>query len=46
MKKISKEELNKTLGDHKLWLQDWAKGQRADLRKANLTGGDLEGAIR
>ena len=39
-----KEELDKILADHKLWLADNTKGKRADLRGADLRGADLLGA--
>ena len=37
-------ELSKILENHKLWLKDRKKGERADLRDANLRGADLRDA--
>ena len=52
--RMEKEDLNKILEEHKLWLEDNTKGERADLSfadlsradltDANLTGADLTGA--
>ena len=36
-------ELSKILENHKLWLKDRRKGERADLRDADLSGLDLRG---
>ena len=44
MKKITKKELEKFLRKHKLWLEDDPKGERADLRGADLSDADLRGA--
>jgi hypothetical protein len=39
---MNKKELNKILEQHKLWLEsDGEKGERADLRGANLRHADL-----
>ena len=34
-------ELSKILENHKLWLEDPKKGERADLNDANLSRADL-----
>ena len=44
MKKITKDELNNILKDHKNWLSGAYGGIRADLSGANLSGADLSGA--
>ena len=44
MKIITREELDKILEDHKLWLEDNTKGVRANLINANLYNADLTGA--
>jgi hypothetical protein len=44
MKTYSKEELKEILDKHELWLTDSTKGERANLRKANLGGANFEGA--
>ena len=44
MKKITKKELAAFLRKHKLWLKGDSKGERADLREANLRGADLREA--
>lgn len=44
MRKISKEELEKILADHKEWLADPSKDKRADLREADLRWADLRWA--
>jgi hypothetical protein len=41
---MDKKELDLILEKHKLWLEDNSKGERADLRKANLRGADLSWA--
>ena len=42
MRTISKQELDKILDNHKLWLSSGGeKGERADLRYANLSSADL-----
>ena len=41
---ISKEELNKILRRHVLWLENKPDGERANLYRANLSGADLSGA--
>lgn len=45
---MKQEELNKTLEEHKFWLEtrntDNVKGQRANLEWADLEGANLEGA--
>ena len=48
-KKITKEELERFLRKHKLWLDNSTEGEKAnlygaDLRDANLRGADLRGA--
>ncbi len=43
MRKISKEELSEILEKHKKWLNNEGGGEKADLRKANLSGADLRG---
>ena len=37
-------ELSKILENHKLWLKDRKKGERADLRGVDLSEADLSGA--
>jgi hypothetical protein len=44
MRKISEKELSKILENHKLWLEDNFKGERANLSGANLSGANLFGA--
>ena len=44
MKKITQDEFNNILKDHKNWLSGAYGGIRADLRGANLRGADLRGA--
>lgn len=45
MKRLTQEELDSILADHKLWLEtECTKGKRADLRGAKLDGADLRGA--
>ena len=44
MKKITQEELDVFLRKHKLWLQNDPKGERANLRGANLSSANLWGA--
>lgn len=44
MKKITQDELNNILKDHKKWLSVAYGGIRADLRGADLSGADLSGA--
>ena len=45
LRKITKEELNKILEEHQLWLEsDGKKGARADLSYTNLKGVNLERA--
>ena len=42
LRNISKDELDKIIGNHKLWLQtNGEKGERADLRYANLRYANL-----
>jgi uncharacterized protein YjbI with pentapeptide repeats len=41
---MTQEELKQILEQHKLWLDDPTKGNRADLREANLRGADLREA--
>ena len=41
---MNKKELEKILKDHKKWLNNNAKGNRADLTGANLRGANLTGA--
>ena len=38
---MNQEQLNKILNDHKEWLLDNTKGQRADLSRADLSGANL-----
>ena len=43
--KIIKEELDKIVKDHNLWLEsDYSEGERADLSYTDLIGADLSGA--
>ncbi|NQZ08387.1 MAG: toll/interleukin-1 receptor domain-containing protein [Algicola sp.] len=42
--KMSEDELKQVLEDHKKWLKDNTKGQRADLSKADLSNADLSKA--
>ena len=45
MKILTQEELDSILADHKLWLESkYTKGERADLREADLRGANLHGA--
>ena len=45
MKRLTQEELDSILADHKLWLEtECTKGKRANLRGANLRGADLHEA--
>ena len=44
MKKITKNELDKILRKHKLWLMNDPEGEMADLYRANLSGANLSGA--
>ena len=45
LRNISKDELDKIIGNHKLWLQtNGEKGERADLRYANLRYANLSSA--
>ena len=44
MKKITQDELNNILKDHKNWLSEAYGGIRADLRRANLRRANLSGA--
>ncbi len=44
MKKITKNELDKILRKHKLWLMNDPEGEMANLSGANLSGADLSGA--
>lgn len=44
MKKITRNELEIILRNHKLWLVDHSDGQRADLRNTDLLGADLRWA--
>ena len=44
MKNIIKEELVSILNKHKMWLQNYREGERADLTGANLRGAYLRGA--
>ena len=45
MKILTQEELDSILDDHKLWLESkYTKGERADLREADLRGANLHGA--
>jgi hypothetical protein len=45
MRKITQEQLNIILEDHKLWLENnYQKGKRADLRWASLQNANLRGA--
>ena len=43
-KVITKEELERFLRKHKLWLENKEGGERANLKGANLEGADLKGA--
>ena len=43
-KVITREELDKILRKHKLWLADEKDGERADLSRADLSRADLLGA--
>ena len=43
IKQISREELNKILKEHELWLKGEGEGKRADLSYTNLRGMDLKG---
>ena len=43
-KKITKEELERFLRKHKLWLDNSTEGEKANLRDANLRGADLRDA--
>ena len=42
-KKIDKDELNKIMEEHALWLKDHDKGKRADLSTKDLSNMDLSG---
>ena len=45
MKRLTQEELDSILADHKLWLEtECTKGKRADLRGAKLDGANLREA--
>jgi hypothetical protein len=44
MKEITKEELDKILANHALWLEDKTQGKCADFKNADLRGAHLEGA--
>ena len=44
MKKITKEELDVFLREHKLWMINDPEGERADLSGADLSGANLSGA--
>ena len=45
LRKITKQELDKILDNHKLWLaSNGEKGERANLRSANLSSADLSSA--
>ena len=45
MKRLTQEELDSILADHKLWLENkCTEGKRANLREADLRGADLRGA--
>ena len=45
MRKISNQELDKILDNHKLWLSSGGeKGEKANLRSANLSSADLSSA--
>ena len=41
---MSEDELKKILSEHKIWLEDTSKGDRANLRGAELSGADLRRA--
>ena len=41
MRTLTKDELKIVLDNHKLWLDDNTKGERADLSGANLLGANL-----
>lgn len=41
---MNKEELNKVLKLHKLWLNNDSDGKKANLQEADLRGADLQGA--
>ena len=41
VKKITKDELKVILRRHRMWMDDDADGERADLRNANLRNADL-----
>ena len=43
MKNITKKELVSILNKHKMWLQNYREGERADLTLADLRGTDLRG---
>lgn len=43
-KEMQQEQLNKILELHKKWLQDESGGERANLRYADLSGANLNGA--
>ena len=42
-KKIEKDEFERVMADHKLWLEDNTKGKRADLSEIDLSEQDLSG---
>jgi uncharacterized protein YjbI with pentapeptide repeats len=45
MRTFTKQELDKILDNHKLWLSSGGKeGERANLRSANLRSADLSSA--
>ena len=44
LRQISPEQLKEITTKHRLWLNDEAGGERADLSRANLSGADLYGA--
>ena len=45
MRMIPSDELHEIIRKHKLWLQDEDGGERANLRRADLSGANLSGAI-